>query len=123
MEENLFDSIDEFYKKAQALSETSDGLLHECGSALGLGLDPFQLQIALHRQLQKLNENAFSDWLQWALLVACKHSKNPVRLCEELLSPELLEAEADEQLEYEMQLLSASSQSRKVTKVILAVWI
>lgn len=102
MEQNLFDSIDEFYKSAEALSEASDRLLHESGSALGLRLDPFQLPIALHRGLRKLSdENDFSDWLHWTLLVACKHATSPVFLCKTLLSPESLEP-ADEKRDYEM---------------------
>ena len=105
MGEKLFAQVEAFYKSAAALTESNTGLLRESGSVLGCRLDPFHLEVPRHRRLQALNENAYSDWLQWALLVACKHTANPVNLCIALLSPKSPMMESKQPYEYEVPLI------------------
>ena len=74
---------------AQLLSQVAHTYLRKSGSRLGLKLDPLQLPIADHRQLQVLNENALSDWLAWSLKVACTCSEDPVALCKDILGSKI----------------------------------
>lgn len=75
-----FQGCEQFAKVALALElECREARLHS-PIADKLGTDPFSLPIALHRQFQVLNENAYSDWLAWVLQLLCSEVAAPINL-------------------------------------------
>lgn len=81
----IFYQAEAFGKAAQRLTDSANDLLKRSGCRLGLAADPFRLPINTHRQLQSLNENAFSDCLAWVFEFACEQIDRPLLFFETIL--------------------------------------
>ncbi len=75
-----------FYEAADELAKEPEALLIRSREILGLHDDPIDISLSSHRQLQDLDENAYSDWLAWILQQVARRRSRPLRFFEALFS-------------------------------------